>query len=83
MVSKCIFKGDSFRLYLLFDLKMYMKNIVFILIFRKWEDDLVKDMVEWLVSDFFLLFGLLGGMIEYRRILCISFFYKFYFIVLM
>lgn len=83
MVSKCIFKGDSFRLYLLFDLKMYMKNIVFILIFRKWEDDLVKDMVEWLVSDFFLSFGLLGGMIEYRRILCISFFYKFYFIVLM
>lgn len=62
---------------------MYMKNIVFILIFRKWEDDLVKDMVEWLVSDFFLSFGLLGGMIEYRRILCISFFYKFYFIVLM
>lgn len=83
MVLKCIFKGDSFRLYLLFDLKMYMKNIVFILIFRKWEDDLVKDMVEWLVSDFFLSFGLLGGMIEYRRILCISFFYKFYFIVLM
>lgn len=62
---------------------MYMKNIVFILTFRKWEDDLVKDMAEWLASDLPLPPGSPGGMTEYRRTLCISFFYKFYLTVLM
>lgn len=60
-----------------------MKNIVFVLTFRKWEDDLVKDMAEWLASDLPLPPGSPGGMTEYRRTLCISFFYKFYLTVLM
>lgn len=56
-----------------------MKNCVG----RKWEDDLVKDMAEWLTSDLPLPPGSPGGMTEYRRTLCISFFYKFYLTVLM
>lgn len=51
--------------------------------FRKWEDDLVADMAEWLASDLPLPPGSPGGMTEYRRTLCISFFYKFYLTVLM
>nr|XP_022334415.1 xanthine dehydrogenase/oxidase-like isoform X1 [Crassostrea virginica] len=50
---------------------------------RKWEDDLVADMAEWLASDLPLPPGSPGGMTEYRRTLCISFFYKFYLTVLM
>ncbi|XP_062598165.1 xanthine dehydrogenase/oxidase-like, partial [Saccostrea cucullata] len=50
---------------------------------RKWEDDLVKDMADWLADDLPLPPGSPGGMTEYRRTLCISFFYKFYLTVLM
>jgi hypothetical protein len=53
------------------------------LLFRKWEDDLVMDMAEWLADDLPLPPGSPGGMTEYRRTLCISFFYKFYLAVLL
>ncbi|KAL3874743.1 hypothetical protein ACJMK2_037714, partial [Sinanodonta woodiana] len=43
-----------------------------------WDDDFVQDMCHWLADDLPLAPGAPGGMVEYRRTLTSSFFFKFY-----
>ncbi|KAL4238443.1 hypothetical protein ACF0H5_003151 [Mactra antiquata] len=45
---------------------------------RKWDDSLVPDVCRLLAEDLPLQPGAPGGMVEYRRTLTISFFFKFY-----
>ncbi|XP_053396021.1 xanthine dehydrogenase/oxidase-like isoform X1 [Mercenaria mercenaria] len=45
---------------------------------RKWDDSLVMDICRLLADDLPLQPGSPGGMVEYRRTLTISFFFKFY-----
>ncbi|KAL3874744.1 hypothetical protein ACJMK2_037715 [Sinanodonta woodiana] len=54
--------------------KQTMNNVVG----RSWEDDLVQDICHWLADDLPLAPGAPGGMVEYRRTLTSSFFFKFY-----
>ncbi|XP_060084653.1 xanthine dehydrogenase/oxidase-like [Ylistrum balloti] len=45
---------------------------------RKWNDSFLNDMTGLLADDLPLAVGSPGGMTEYRRTLCVSFFFKFY-----
>ena len=50
---------------------------------RRWEDSLVPEVCRLLADDLPLAPGAPGGMVEYRRTLTTSFFFKFYLTVLM
>lgn len=45
---------------------------------RKWDDQLVTDMSDWLVEELPLSMDVPGGMARYRQTLCSSFFFKFF-----
>ncbi|XP_064601293.1 LOW QUALITY PROTEIN: xanthine dehydrogenase/oxidase-like [Liolophura sinensis] len=45
---------------------------------RRWEDSLLTDVVSFLTQELELASDAPGGMVNYRRTLAISFFYKFY-----
>ena len=51
--------------------------------YRRWEDSLVPEVCRLLADDLPLAAGSPGGMVEYRRTLTTSFFFKFYLTVLM
>ena len=50
--------------------------------YRRWEDSLVPEVCDLLADDLPLAPGSPGGMVEYRRTLTTSFFFKFYLTVL-
>lgn len=50
---------------------------------RKWDDSLVQDICRLLADEMLLPAGAPGGMVEYRRTLTTSFFFKFYLTVQM
>ena len=56
---------------------------IFLYMNRRWEDSLVPEVCRLLADDLPLAAGAPGGMVEYRRTLTTSFFFKFYLTVLM
>ena len=49
-----------------------------VVVCRPWDDSLLQEAVSLLLEDLPLDPGAPGGMIEYRRTLTLSFFFKFY-----
>lgn len=58
--------------------KKLIIGIVYFSYKRKWEDNLVTDVCNLLKDDLPLDPGAPGGMVEFRRTLTTSFFFKFY-----
>lgn len=48
---------------------------------RAWNENLTESVIEWLFEDMPLPFSAPGGMIEFRKALAASFFFKFYLLV--
>ena len=56
--------------------------MVFIIIYRKWDEELLQCALEGLANELVLDPTVPGGMPDYRLSLALSFFYKFYLSVL-
>lgn len=54
-----------------------MKLIFNIFSVRFWNGELVEDVFKWLANDFYIAGNAPGGMVEYRRTLVQSLFFKF------
>ena len=48
---------------------------------RPWDEKVTESIIEWLFEDMPLSFSAPGGMIEFRKALAASFFFKFYLLV--
>lgn len=51
------------------------------MLFREWDDNLTESVIQMLNKDMPLAFSTPGGMVEYRKVLAPSFFFKFYLMV--